>query len=357
MAQDKNGAAPFDPSSVGYVPQLGADFLDPLGLVDEGADPKEDREDPAVPFNLLEEIEEGDDKRDTSPKPNGKDQPANAKADGEDPDDGDGQDEELGELDEFLAKHGFKTAKDLTENWDEQKKALPEAMRMINDLQQRLNERDQYIHQLITSGRQTESTPPEQKIELPTGEKLTELIAEKPEKFVELLTSQITSAFAGSPQMKQIRDGLEALSKGHQENQAKDVLYNLRTAFSDFGDFEQEVNKTLHAIGRDGLAGTNSQPLLTVLYEHAKMKAFIPELINHVRKMQQGNEEVDEQAKKLAKTVKGGPQHRKIVPGKGDEPGKRTFKTRAGTLKAEDLDLLFDPAMSSLATIPAKPYF
>lgn len=348
MAQDK-AATPFNPADLGYLPQMGAEFLDPLAFMENGDAPKEDKDEPAVAFDFIGEPE--DDKRDTSPKPGEKNGDPEEITD---PDDGDGQDEELGELDQFLAKHGFKSTKALAENWTEQRKEFSQFQRYITSMERRMEEKDALILQLV-QGR-TAPEVKEMKADFPSGEKLTEMIAEKPEKFVELLTSHISNAFVSSPQMKQIQDGLVSLTKGQQTNQAKDVLYNLRTAYQDFGQFEDSINETLHNIGRDGLAGTNSQALLQVLYEHAKMRDFIPQLIAKAKELAAGNETVNEQAKRLSKTVKGGPQNKRRIPQDGDDPGQKKFKTRVGTLKAEDLDLLFDPGMASLATIPAKVY-
>lgn len=330
MGQEtQNNAPDFDMTQVG--------FYDPLAY--EKNEGEVNTEDAGKP---------GDQTKDDSPN-----QSETKSPEGDKPNNGQeaeltlGQ-EDVAKLREVLGSAGFKSVGDLVENWKEQRRLIPEMKSTINTYDARFSD----LEARLAKVQEPPKAPPKEY----TDEELATMMADKPKEYTQYLISQLTSALVENGPIKDIAKKVDVLGSVTVQSQSDRLLDDLRRDYPDFKNYEDQIDQALQAMG-GSLKGIPSRPLVETIYENLKYKASIPTLQSEIDKLKAGDEKIDKDAKKASAignaNGKTGPETN--PEGKPDR-SKETLKTPVGEIAREDLDLVYDPTGSYMATLkPAQP--
>ena len=302
------------------------------------------------PFNVGDESQEGNE--DPEAKLEGTDQNLPPKEGSESPDDSgkesnNGQegdpDEGQGDyegLQEFLDTNGFKSIGDLKENYADKQRIANEQQSTLNTIEGKFAQMESRIDSLLETKKEEVQTP-----QL-SDEQLTELLTEKPSEFLKVMSEAISSQIVNSKDMKDMRTSISSIQSESVLDRGHRVLNTLKTEFSDFKDYEPEIEKRIKNMGGD-IRAMNGPALLLEIYKSVKLESMVREINKKKQKVDDGNGEVEDQAKKAA-------QLGKLKAGKkpGGEKAKddplRKVKTPVGEIAKQDMDLLYDNSLLSI---------
>ncbi|MGH7848955.1 MAG: hypothetical protein ACREOP_01525 [Thermodesulfobacteriota bacterium] len=252
--------------------------------------------------------------------------------------------EDVDKLRAVLDTAGFKTIDAFLENYAEQRRVIPELKHTLNSYDSKFADLEAKI--------ETSKAPPKPPEKEYTDDELTTMIADKPKEFMAFMQGQLLKSLNESGLFKDISTQIGELKRETSFNRFDRMLDNIRRDNPDFGEYEPEIDKMLQSMG-SSLKDIKSEPLVLTLYENLKYKRDMSALSETIKKLKNGEQIVDEQARKASKIGKsagkggGDPLEEK---GPKDKQ-KETLKTPVGEIAREDLDLVYDPTGAYIASL------